>query len=84
MSRSDRITKGVTRVVEKRNITTGKQMNLRMTNLDEDALSIMIDKIQEIVPQKNISKSRVLRAVGYLNDDMNLVKKLAKSVINNT
>lgn len=84
MSRSDRITKGVTRVVEKRNITTGKQMNLRMTNLDEDALSIMIDKIQEIVPQKNISKSRVLRAVGYLNDDINLVKKLAKSVINNT
>ncbi|HGJ5865521.1 hypothetical protein CBG25_09460 [Arsenophonus sp. ENCA] len=84
MSRSDRITKGVTRVVEKRNITTGKQMNLRMTNLDEDALSIMIDKIQEIVPQKNISKSRVLRAVGYLNYDMNLVKKLAKSVINNT
>ncbi|HGJ5890486.1 MAG TPA: hypothetical protein ACHBZA_03800 [Arsenophonus apicola] len=84
MSRSDRITKGVTRVVEKRNITTGKQMNLRMTNLDEDALSIMIDKIQEIVPQKNISKSRILRAVGYLNDDINLVKKLAKSVINNT
>ncbi|HGJ5899700.1 hypothetical protein [Arsenophonus apicola] len=84
MSRSDRITKGVTRVVEKRNITTGKQMNLRMTNLDEDALSIMIDKIQEIVPQKNISKSRILRAVGYLNDDVNLVKKLAKSVINNT
>ena len=84
MSRSDRITKGVTRVVEKRNITTGKQMNLRMTNLDEDALSIMIDKIQEIVPQKNISKSRILRAVGYLNNDVNLVKKLAKSVINNT
>lgn len=84
MSRSDRITKGVTRVVEKRNITTGKQMNLRMTNLDEDALSILIDKIQEIVPQKNISKSRVLRAVGYLNDDINLVKKLAKSVVKNT
>ncbi|QBY46956.1 hypothetical protein [Arsenophonus nasoniae] len=49
-------------------------MNLRMTNLDEDALSIMIDKIQEIVPQKNISKSRVLRAVGYLNHDKEMTE----------
>lgn len=84
MSRSERVTKGVTRVKERRNITTGKQMNLRMTNLDEDALSIMVDKIQEIIPHKNISKSRVLRAIGYLNDDSVFVKKLAYSVSNNT
>jgi hypothetical protein len=84
MSRSDRVTKGVTRVVEKRNITTGRQMNLRLTGFDDDALSILVEKLQELVPQKNISRSRVLRAVGYLNDDADLLKKLGESVINNT
>lgn len=84
MSRSDRVTKGVTRVVEKRNITTGRQMNLRLTGLDDDALSILVEKIQEIVPQKNISRSRVLRAVGYLSDDEDFLKTLAESVVNNT
>lgn len=84
MSRSDRVTKGVTRVVEKRNITTGRQMNLRLTGLDDDALSILVEKLQEIVPQKNISRSRVLRAVGYLSDDEYFLKTLAESVVNNT
>lgn len=84
MSRSDRVSKGVTRVVEKRNITTGRQMNLRLTGMDDDALSILVEKIQEIVPQKNISRSRVLRAVGYLSDDADFLKKLAESVTQNT
>lgn len=84
MSRSDRVKKGVTRVVEKRNITTGKQMNLRLTGLDEDALSIMVDKIQEQLPNKNISRSRVLRAIGYLHDDQKIVEKIASSLISNT
>lgn len=84
MSRRDRVTKGVTRVVEKRNITTGRQMNLRLTGLDDDALSILVEKLQEIIPQKNISRSRVLRAVGYLCYDDILLEKLAESVIKNT
>lgn len=84
MSRSDRVTKGVTRVVEKRNITTGRQMNLRLTALDDDALSILVEKLQEIIPQKNISRSRALRAVGYLKDDDIFLAKLAESVIENT
>jgi len=84
MSRSDRVTKGVTRVVEKRNITTGRQMNLRLTGLDDDALSILVEKIQELVPQKNISRSRVLRAVGYLESDREFIEKLAESVTKNT
>lgn len=84
MSRSDRVTKGVTRVVEKRNITTGRQMNLRLTGLDDDALSILVEKIQELVPQKNISRSRVLRAVGYLESDSDFIEKLAESVVKNT
>jgi hypothetical protein len=84
MSRSDRVTKGVTRVIEKRNITTGKQMNLRMTSLDEDALSLLVEKIQAILSQKNITRSRVLRATGYLNEDADWVKKLARSIAENT
>ncbi|AWK15537.1 hypothetical protein SK355_12165 (plasmid) [Candidatus Fukatsuia symbiotica] len=84
MSRGDRVAKGVTRVVEKRNITTGKQMNLRLTSLDEDALSLLVEKIQTIMPRKNISRSRVLRAVGYLNEDFDWVDKLIQSIIRNT
>ncbi|ECO9393548.1 hypothetical protein FX276_21160 [Salmonella enterica] len=83
MARSDRITKGVTRVSEKRNITTGRQMNLRLTGLDDDALSMLVDKMQEKLPQKNITRSRVLRAACYLDDDKTL-QKLANLLINNT
>ncbi|EHV3575462.1 hypothetical protein K0N27_004505, partial [Salmonella enterica] len=80
MARSDRITKGVTRVSEKRNITTGRQMNLRLTGLDDDALSMLVDKMQEKLPQKNITRSRVLRAACYLDDDKTL-QKLANLLI---
>ncbi|HGB0711033.1 TPA: hypothetical protein ACIT4J_004444 [Salmonella enterica subsp. enterica serovar Typhimurium] len=83
MARSDRITKGVTRVAEKRNITTGRQMNLRLTGLDDDALSMLVEKIQEKLPQKNITRSRVLRAACYLDDDKSL-QKLANLLIKNT
>ncbi len=83
MARSDRITKGVTRVTEKRNITTGRQMNLRLTGLDDDALSILVEKMQEQLPQKNITRSRVLRAACYLEDEK-LIQKLAQLLIANT
>lgn len=84
MARSDRVRKGVTRVVEKRNITTGKQMNLRLTGLDEDALSLLVDKVQRELPRKNISRSRVLRAVGYLHEEPEIVGRIAASVMENT
>lgn len=83
MARSDRITKGVTRVTERRNITTGRQMNLRLTGLDDDALSILVEKVQEILPNKNVTRSRVLRAACYLEDDK-LLQKLARSLLENT
>ncbi|WP_099351007.1 hypothetical protein [Erwinia amylovora] len=83
MARSDRITKGVTRVAEKRNITTGRQMNLRLTGLDDDALSMLVEKMQELLPQKNITRSRVLRAACYL-DDEKMLQKLANLLIENT
>jgi len=83
VARSDRIAKGVTRVTERRNITTGKQMNLRLTGLDDDALSMLVEKVQEKLPQKNITRSRVLRAACYLEDD-NFVEKLAQLLVENT
>ena len=83
MARSDRITKGVTRVAEKRNITTGRQMNMRLTGLDDDALSMLVEKMQELLPQKNITRSRVLRAACYLDDDK-MLQKLANLLIENT
>ncbi|MEN4642408.1 MULTISPECIES: hypothetical protein [Pantoea] len=83
MARSDRIAKGVTRVTERRNITTGKQMNLRLTGLDDDALSMLVEKVQEKLPQKNITRSRVLRAACYLEDDK-FIEKLSQLLIENT
>jgi hypothetical protein len=83
VARSDRITKGVTRVTERRNITTGKQMNLRLTGLDDDALSMLVEKVQEKLPQKNITRSRVLRAACYLEDDK-FIEKLAQLLVENT
>ena len=83
MARSDRIAKGVTRVTERRNITTGKQMNLRLTGLDDDALSILVERIQERLPNKNITRSRVVRAACYIEDD-NLIDKLAQLLVENT
>jgi hypothetical protein len=83
VARSDRIAKGVTRVTERRNITTGKQMNLRLTGLDDDALSMLVEKVQEKLPQKNITRSRVLRAACYLEDD-DFIEKLAQLLVENT
>lgn len=83
MARSDRIAKGVTRVTERRNITTGKQMNLRLTGLDDDALSMLVEKVQDKLPQKNITRSRVLRAACYLEDDQ-FIEKLAQLLVENT
>lgn len=83
MARSDRIAKGVTRVTERRNITTGKQMNLRLTGLDDDALSMLVEKVQYKLPQKNITRSRVLRAACYLEDDK-FIEKLAQLLVENT
>jgi hypothetical protein len=83
VARSDRIAKGVTRVTERRNITTGKQMNLRLTGLDDDAPSMLVEKVQEKLPQKNITRSRVLRAACYLEDDK-FIEKLAQLLIENT
>lgn len=83
MARSDRIAKGVTRVTERRNITTGKQMNLRLTGLDDDALSILVERIQEKLPNKNITRSRVVRAACYIEDDK-LIDKLAQLLVENT
>lgn len=83
MARSDLIAKGVTRVTKRRNITTGKQMNLRLTGLDDDALSMLVEKVQEKLPQKNITRSRVLRAACYLEDDK-FIEKLAQLLVENT
>jgi hypothetical protein len=83
VARSDRIAKGVTRVTERRNITTGKQMNLRLTGLDDDALSMLVEKVQVKLPQKNITRSRVLRAACYLEDDK-FIEKLAQLLVENT
>jgi len=58
-------------------------MNLRLTGLDDDALSILVEKIQERLPNKNITRSRVVRAACYIEDDK-LLDKLAQLLVENT
>lgn len=58
-------------------------MNLRLTGLDDDALSILVEKIQERLPNKNITRSRVVRAACYIEDDK-LIDKLAQLLVENT
>jgi len=58
-------------------------MNLRLTGLDDDALSMLVEKVQEKLPQKNITRSRVLRAACYLEDDK-FIEKLAQLLVENT
>lgn len=58
-------------------------MNLRLTGLDDDALSILVEKIQKRLPNKNITRSRVVRAACYIEDDK-LIDKLAQLLVENT
>jgi hypothetical protein len=58
-------------------------MNVRLTGLDDDALSILVEKIQERLPNKNITRSRVVRAACYIEDDK-LIDKLAQLLVENT
>ena len=81
MSRRDRIeNKKVTRVPEKRNVTTNNQLNFKITDIERDQLDLLLDKLQNIMPAKKVTKSKVLRAVGYLNSDSKAVFKLAKAI----
>ena len=69
MSRKDRVNKNVTRVEEQKNTTTNRMTPIRFTIREEQLLEDLTGKIQERLPSKNISKSKVLRAVTYIQDE---------------
>lgn len=85
MARKDRVDRshfGVTRVEEKRNITTGRSTPIRFTAEEIDQLDLLVEKIQKKIPQKKISKSKVLRASVYLQGDKRIAE-LIKSIKEN-
>lgn len=87
MARKDRVlgaSKKITRVEEKRNITTGKAISVRLTTFDLDAMDALIEKTQKVLSHKKVSRSRLIRAFGHLADDDEVVEKIAKSIIENT
>jgi hypothetical protein len=87
MGRSDRVAdkgKGITRVEEKRNTTTGRSIPVRLTGLDEDAMNLLVEAVQAATPNKAINRSKIIRAVGYLNDDQAFIKKIINSINKNT
>jgi len=53
-----------------------------MNLFDDDALSILVERIQERLPNKNITRSCVVRAACYIEDDK-LIDKLAQFLVEN-
>ena len=86
MARKDRLDRkhtGVTTIEENKNVTTVKRLPLRMTQHELDELDTLTEKIQKLMPNKKISRSRVMRACVHIQDNAQL-KKIAKSISENT
>lgn len=86
MARKDRLDRkhtGVTRVEEKRNVTTGHRRELRLTPIEKDQLSILTELVSEQLPNKRVTSNRVLRALCHIHDK-SVVKRIAKSIQENT
>ncbi|SEL89873.1 hypothetical protein SAMN05216262_1312 [Colwellia chukchiensis] len=88
MSRRDRLARegkqtNVTKVAEKKNVTTGKSLPLRMTDFEIEQLATLTELVQAELPRKKISRSKVLRALVYLQDPRH-VSRIAKSIVENT
>jgi len=54
-----------------------------MTQHELDELDTLTEKIQKLMPNKKISRSRVMRACVHIQDNAQL-KKIAKSISENT
>lgn len=65
------------------NVTTGKSLPLRMTQYEMDELDRLTKKIQELMPMKKVSRSRIMRALVHIQDKTQL-KKIIKSINENT
>ena len=82
MARKDRKA-AVTRVTENRNTTTGKQFPLRLTDNERNQLALLTEKVNELMPNKTVTMSRVIRSVVYIQNDAQL-KRIVKSIQENT
>lgn len=66
-----------------KNVTTGKSLPLRMTQYEMDELDKLTKKVQELMPMKKVSRSRIMRALVHIQDKTQL-KKIIKSINENT
>jgi chemotaxis methyl-accepting protein methylase len=86
MSRKDRLDRkhtGITTVKENKNTTTGNRMPLRLTLQESENLDELVDLVKELIPNKQVNRSRILRALTYINNEQQ-IKKIAKSIMENT
>ena len=92
MGRKDRKTaeigheQQVTTVKKKRNTTTGRQIPLRITEQEQNELSLLVEAVRGHLPPakaEKINRSRILRALVYIRNEQHL-KRIAQSVIENT
>lgn len=82
-NREDLKNKGVTSTLENRKVTTGQNVfSLRLTVDDRIAIDNLEKKIQSKI-NKNISKSRIYRAIGYI-DSEKFFELVVKSIKENT
>ena len=86
MARKDRVDRkhtGVTMVNVAKNTTTGKSFPLRMTEHETEELELLTEKVQALMPNKKITRSRIMRALVYIQNEAHL-KKIVKSISENT
>jgi len=81
--RTDRKPIGLTTVTANKNTTTGKRLPLRMTEIEMDNLEEIVEQVQELIPNKRVNRSRVLRSITYLKNEQQ-IKKIARSIVENT
>lgn len=81
-NRDDLKKTNVTTVDQKKNVTTGNNLPLRMTELEIEQLQILTEKVQLAAPRKKINRSKVLRALVYIQDDRH-IKKIVQSIMEN-
>ncbi len=71
--------RGITSVTKNLNITTGRSFSLRLTDNEKIALAALVRDVQDELPSKRVTMSRVLRATTYLEGSQ-AMRALVKAV----
>ena len=71
--------RGITSIAKNLNTTTGRSFSLRLTDNEKIALAALVRDVQEELPNKRVTMSRVLRATAHLEGSQ-AMRALVKAV----